>query len=228
MAEKYRYAEVIFYPQNMVDNWQEIIDDVLQVPFCYAIHDKDREEDGSLKLLHGHLLLCWNNTVALDHFVKWVNRLSDPNKFYDRTFIDVDSGEENTISCPVKAASTAQPIINWERAYNYLIHDTESAKRDGKFLYPQSIRISGNNFDISRLKHIDEAVKLDLLIEISDYIDTHNIMDFITLKRNFLDKMGRDYIALASSKSGYLDRLMAGNYKKWEREQKKAKQQSQG
>lgn len=213
MAEKYRYAEVIFYPNNMVDNWKSIIDDVLQVPFIYAIHDRDQESDGSPVDEHGHCIMVWNNTVSLDHFVKWFNQLSDPNK----TFVNKVTGEV----LPVKACSTAQPVVNWDRAYEYLIHNTEKAKEEGKFQYPESARISGNNFDIHHYRQIDEALKLDILIEISNYIDDHNIMDFITLKRQFLDPQGREYIRVAVSRSGYLDRLMAGNWKKWEREKEK-------
>ena len=218
MAEKYRYAEVVFYPKNMVSNWKFIIDDVLQIPFCYAIHDQDTEEDGTPVEEHGHCCMVWNNTVSLDHFVKWFNQLSDPTKTFDKDIVDKDTGLVHTVSLPVKACSTAKPIVNWDRAFEYLIHNTEKAIQENKFQYPQSSRVCGNNFDIHHYRQLDEQIKLDILKEISDYIDKYNIMDFITLKRNFLDHQSQSYFQVAVTRSGYLDRLMAGNWKKWERD----------
>ena len=59
-----------------------------------------------------------NNTVALSFFLKWFNmRLSKPG-----------------CTC----ASTVEPIINPARAWDYLIHDTDQARKEGKFQYPQT------------------------------------------------------------------------------------------
>ena len=60
MAEKYRYAEVIAFPENMIEGWQDQIEDLLQMPFAYAIHDKDSDCK-----IHGHFIMIHNNTVTL-------------------------------------------------------------------------------------------------------------------------------------------------------------------
>lgn len=39
---KVKLWEGICYPENMRDDWQDEIDDILQVPFAYAVHDIDR------------------------------------------------------------------------------------------------------------------------------------------------------------------------------------------
>ena len=36
---KVKLWEGICYPENMRDDWQDEIDDILQVPFAYAVHD---------------------------------------------------------------------------------------------------------------------------------------------------------------------------------------------
>ena len=41
---KVKLWEGICYPENMLDDWQEEIDDILQVPFAYAIHDIDHDQ----------------------------------------------------------------------------------------------------------------------------------------------------------------------------------------
>ena len=38
---KVRYWWGILYPENMIENWKDQIEDVLQLPFCYCVHDKD-------------------------------------------------------------------------------------------------------------------------------------------------------------------------------------------
>lgn len=40
---KVKLWEGICYPENMRDDWQDEIDDILQVPFAYAVHDIDHD-----------------------------------------------------------------------------------------------------------------------------------------------------------------------------------------
>ena len=46
---KVKLWEGICYPENMLDDWQEEIDDILQVPFAYAIHDIDHGLRGRIE-----------------------------------------------------------------------------------------------------------------------------------------------------------------------------------
>ena len=39
--DKYRDWIFILYHESMVDNWQDLIGSILQVPCAYIIHDKD-------------------------------------------------------------------------------------------------------------------------------------------------------------------------------------------
>ena len=107
MAEKYRYAECILYPDSMIGDWQDRIDDLIQLPFAYCKHDKDECKS------HVHLILIHNNTVALSFFQKWCNiRLS----------------REGCLCC-----STVEPVLNPQRAWDYLIHNTPTARKEGKY-----------------------------------------------------------------------------------------------
>lgn len=47
---KVKLWEGICYPENMRDDWQDEIDDILQVPFAYAVHDIVRRADW----IHGY------------------------------------------------------------------------------------------------------------------------------------------------------------------------------
>ena len=196
MAEKYRYAECILYPENMIDDWESVIDDKLQLPFAYCLHDKDKEKDGSEVKPHIHIILVHNNTVALSFFKKWVNsRLSKPD----------------CICC-----STCEPILNMDKSVKYLIHDTDKAREEGKFQYPESARRFGNNFDLHHYLQIDENEKLYITQVIAQHILDYNIMDLTSVHQWILSQ-GDKYYSVFVSRSAYFDRLASGNWKKWER-----------
>lgn len=201
--EKYRVAEVIIYPCNMIPDWKEKFEDLIQLPFVAALHDRDNTET------HLHCILCRGNGPAtLNWFIKWVNkRLSNPDKIH----IDKDG-----VIHKAKCCSTAEPIItNFRKAYDYLYHGgvtLEKCKEEGKFLYSQSILFSGNNFELARYLSMDEYDKTFVCDAICREIVERN---FTNLRQvyDFCVSSGNDYIRMFQSKSALFDRLCGGNYK---------------
>ena len=61
---KARYWQAVMYPENMIDNWQDEIAKVLQVPFAYCIHDKDIDKSGNLRKIHVHIITAYGNTTT--------------------------------------------------------------------------------------------------------------------------------------------------------------------
>ena len=49
---KVKLWEGICYPENMRDDWQDEIDDILQVPFAYAVHDIDHDQKSKQRKTH--------------------------------------------------------------------------------------------------------------------------------------------------------------------------------
>ena len=101
---KVKLWEGILYPENMRDDWQEEIDDILQVPFAYAIHDIDHDTKSKQRKTHVHCIVVWGGNTTQKAIVNVLNRLSAPGK---------------------KCCSTAEPINNIRHAYDYLIHDND-------------------------------------------------------------------------------------------------------
>lgn len=162
---KARFWEGILYPENMVEDWENKIDRILEFPYAYCIHNKDnlkKTKNGEIKerKTHVHIILAYNNTTT-ETFVKRVfNKLSAPNK---------------------KACSTVEEIHNIRKAYDYLIHDTEKARKDGKYLYDEKERISGNNFDIGALEQFSESEKEEIINNICDFIIVNEIENLYQL-----------------------------------------------
>ena len=73
---KARYWCGVLYPENMVDEWQDKIGDLLQLPYAYCIHDKDKDKQGNLRKTHVHLILVFPNTTTYNHALNVYQSLS--------------------------------------------------------------------------------------------------------------------------------------------------------
>lgn len=105
---KVKLWEGICYPENMLDDWQEEIDDILQVPFAYAIHDIDHDQKSKQRKTHVHIIVVWGGNTTRKAIINVLNRLSADGK---------------------RCCSSAEPVNNIRHAYDYLIHDTASSQK---------------------------------------------------------------------------------------------------
>lgn len=97
-----------------------------------------------------------------------------------------------------------------------MIHDTEQARSEGKYLYSKLCRHCENGFDIHFVKQLDNSKKYKISKEISDYIVNYQVLDLISVYK-WISSKPEDYYLYLESHSGYFDRLCAGNWKKSER-----------
>lgn len=189
MNTRAKYWVAVLYPESMVENWQEKIYDLLQVPFSYCIHDKDLDNDNESRKVHIHLILAFSNTTTYNHALKVYQKLQP--------------------SC-----SICKQVINIRYMYNYLIHDTESCKKSNKHKYSIEERINGNNFDIGSYEQISLEEKRKMVIELADFIVNNNIMNFSDFYIFAIQKFDICYQEVIISYSGFLERLTKGNYLK--------------
>ena len=208
-TEKFRQAEVIAYPENMIPDWQDKIGEVLQVPCCYIIHDKDNVfDDEEPRKIHVHIWLVWNNTVRLSVFLKHVNRLS------------VDQ-EKNP------CASTVQPVLYPEQAYKYMLHADDKSIALGKHLYDKEERKCINNFDIGVLVELNKVVVQELKCKISDLILDLQFQDCSLVYQYIRSEFGVSSYEMAVFQNyiNYFDKIVTGVWKKYQRENEKNKSQ---
>ena len=139
--DKCKYWVGVLYPENMLPDWENEIGDIVQVPFSYCIHDADKDGKEEERKKHVHIILVFPNTTTKNHAKNVFALLSAPGK---------------------NAFSNIKAIINIRGMYNYLIHDTETAKKQGKKLYDVSCRVNGNNFDIGAYEQLGVQEKNDM------------------------------------------------------------------
>lgn len=192
--EKARFWCGITYQENMVDDWRDRLPDILQVPFAYCAHTLDLDSKSEHRKDHVHIILAFPNTTTFKHAMSVFNLLSRPGS---------------------RCISTCEAVIGIRNAYNYLIHDTNSARKAGKYLYSSSDRICGNSFDIGSYEQLGAAEKNEIIKDICGIIikqDFKNFRDlYIYIMSNYNDS---NYFELLRTNSGFFERLTRGNYQK--------------
>lgn len=107
------------------------------VSYCYFIfHDSDQLENGELKPLHVHIVIKFKNARRMGALMKLLN---------------------------VSRSENISPVRSYKGALGYLLHITEQAKKDGKFIYSQrELYMAGEEIPESeklRYAHFDKIAK---------------------------------------------------------------------
>lgn len=192
---KNRQWTAVLYNENMRDDWKDQIENLVQMPFAYCVHDKGLQlEDGEHRKVHTHLILVWPAPTTFLHASEVFNRLSAEGK---------------------RCFSMIEPVYNARRMYDYLIHDTEDCRKKGKFPFDPSERVTGNLYDIGAYAQVSMTEKNEAFDKLTDMVfayEIENYADFIVQARaDFPEEwdLVRDVIR---GYSGYFERLIKGVY----------------
>lgn len=109
----------------MVSGWEDIISQVIQLPACYIIHNKDVNNDNEGRKTHVHLMVVWRNNTTYKAALGLFNRLSKVGSVSD------------TNRSPIKCCPFVEQVLNVRQLYDYFIHDTEDARKKESFYIPK-------------------------------------------------------------------------------------------
>lgn len=198
MAEAYgknRQWTAVLYNENMREDWELEMDNLLQLPYAYCVHDKGLEiEKKERRKIHTHVVLVFPAPTTYKHAMEVFGRLNAPGK---------------------SAFNTCEPVYSARHIYDYLIHDTEDCRKKGKYLFPQEQRKTGNNYDIGSYEQVSQQDKNEMFDKLTDMVlayEITNYADFIVRSRidyGQEQELVRDVIR---AWSGYFDRLIKGVY----------------
>lgn len=197
---KARYWVGVLYPENMREDWENEIGDLLQLPYAYCVHDKDLDNDKDERKKHLHLIVVFPNTTTYKHALSVFEELSAAGK-----------------SCLNKI----EAVINIRSKFNYLIHDTETCRKENKYLYDKSERIVGNNFDIGSYEQVSAQEKLDKAQELADLLMKNRFVDFGEFYMYVMSNFDNSYFEIIKTNSGFYERLTKSNYQAICRERKR-------
>lgn len=188
---KARYWVGVLYPENMIEDWESKISDTVQVPFAYAVHDKDVDSEDDERRGHIHLILVFSNTTTYKHAMSVFNLLSAEGK---------------------KALNKIEAVINIRSKYEYLIHNTEGSKN--KYQYPKEARITGNNFDIGSYEQLSLAERDEITKELTIMITDRGIMNFADLVEIVLNEFDTSYFEVLQSRSSFFEKVTKGVFQR--------------
>lgn len=155
--------------------------------WAYIYHDKDKNEDGTLKTPHYHLLLIFEN----QRYRRAVRKLFDIP----------EEGENSTVNF--------QKMGNCSQAYNYLRHFTAKAQKAGKHLYdPEEVHADDDTFweehstpvttpnfdflaDLERLDHRQMALQYgkDYIKNYKRYDEFKSTLEFEENRRKLAEEL---------------------------------------
>lgn len=195
MINKSRYMNCVLYPENMIPDWELVLDDIIQVPFAYCKHNLDVDSKSEHRKDHVHMLLAFPNTTTLNHAINVANLLSVPGKL---------------------CCSTCQAAISVRSSYDYLIHDTDSCRKLGKYQYSPSDRVTGNGFDIGSYEQLALVERIRIVRELCQFIIDENFVNFSDFYIGLVLHFGEDdrYHQVLQSYSALFERLTKGNYQR--------------
>lgn len=190
---KARYWVAVMYPENMIDDWQDVIAEKLQRPFAYCIHNKCVDSEGNHRKDHVHIMLVYGAPTTYKNAMSVFKVLEKPG---------------------CVALNKCERVIGVRYMYNYLIHDTEESRKKKKHRYPSSERIEGNGFDIGCYEQISMHDKATIKKSIRAVIAEQNIFNFYDLDEYVASQMSDEAYDVFTSNQGYFANLVRGYYNK--------------
>ena len=169
---KGRYFTFLLYPESIPDDW-EVQLEMLGAPMAISpVHDKDKSnvQFQEYKKAHYHVIYVAANPVTADSVRVKIQRILGKESIAKVQFVKQ----------------------NMENMYLYLTHESKDAIAKNKHKYDKKDIKELNNFDLDRYITLDVEDKDDLLNEVCDMIDEHNLANIRELRR-FVRKHGEEY-----------------------------------
>lgn len=170
--DKARYFTFLLYPESIPNDWEMRLESI-GVPIAISpLHDKDKSdiEGQEYKKAHYHVIYVAKNPVTADSVrFKIKGLLGD------------------------KSVALVKIIVtSIENMYLYLTHESKDALAKNKYKYSRKNIKLINNFDIDRYITLDVEDKDDMLNEVCDLIDEHDLANMRELRR-FVRNHGTEY-----------------------------------
>jgi len=173
--EKKRFHTFIIYPESLPDDWKEILSG-FRLPMAISpLHDKDEVDEKNLtdeqkelikkgekvyKKAHYHVIYVSKNPVTTDAVRKRLQRA-----------LGKDS------------VNLVQLVDNLFGMYEYLTHESETAKKAGKHVYDSKDIMLLNDFRIENYDALSPEEAKDISIRLVDIVVDNDIMNMRELLR---------------------------------------------
>ncbi len=150
----------VLYPDDLPENYREMMDDTHLKWIESPLHDKDVNADGQPKKIHIHTLLLFET-------VKNANQVAD---FFKDLFGESEEGSIVGVAAPQSVSDRCALV-------RYFAHLDNPSKAQ----YDVSDIVGHNGADPAEILRYSQTETLEMMIEIEKFIEEHNIIELCDL-----------------------------------------------
>lgn len=155
-----RNFTAVMYPEDLPENWKELIDDTHVRWIESPLHDKDVNPDGTPKKIHYHTLFMFENVKTLEQV----------KQYFIEIFGESESGS-------IIGVATPQMVSDRCALVRYFAHLDHPSKAQ----YDVADIIGHSGADPAEVIRYSQTETLEMMIEIEEYIEEHNITELCDL-----------------------------------------------
>ena len=212
-GEKARFFAFVLYEDSAIENWRDKVADIIEWPFAYCTHNKDKilSDDGleivGDRKIHTHFIIALTGgTTTYNAILNVVNRLGK--------------------------VSYLKVIHNVKGNYDYLIHDTKKAREDHKHVYDVSERYESADFDIGAYIQMSEAEVTDIKKQLTFDIMNRKILDYAefilyAISMDQENECEDKYFKIATNNQNYFNAIIKGKYHQFERREQRKNEENE-
>lgn len=146
----------VFYPEDLPDNWQEIIDELQFKWIESPLHNNDFNADGKPKKIHKHTLLMFES-IKTQEQVKGI---------LINLFGKSDEGSIVGVALPI-------PAVDRSGAVRYMAHLDNPLKAQ----YDVNEIIGHNGADVAEILRYSATETREMIVAMEEYIEEHSIIE---------------------------------------------------
>lgn len=173
---------VIFYPEDLPENWQEKVDELMCRWIEGPLHDQDVNPDGTPKKAHVHTLFMFDA-------VKNHAQVADMLK---RAFGESESGSIIGVADPQQATDRSAVV-------RYMAH----LDHPNKVQYDVADIKGHNGADPAEVLRYSATETIQMMIDMEEYIEEHGIMELADFSKAIRYDRPEWYTILATKQTRY-------------------------
>lgn len=187
-GQRTRNWAVIFYPEDLPDGWQAMIDDLHLKWIEGPLHDKDYNADGSPKKPHHHTLFMFDAIKSAEQVFT----------IFSGLFGASESGS-------IVGVATPQQCNDRNATVRYMIHKDNPEKAQ----YDVADIVGHGGADPAEIMRYSATETIAMMVEMEEYIEEHGITELAAFSRAIRYNRPEWYTILATKQTRYFSDFIA-------------------
>lgn len=183
-AGRTRNFTAVLYPEDLPEDWRELIDATHTKWIESPLHDKDLNPDGQPKKAHHHTLFMFES-------VKTLEQVAD---FFKKLFGESENGSIIGVAAPQTVSDRCALV----RYFAHLDHPSKAQ-------YEVSDIIGHNGADPAEILRYSQSETLAMMIEIEKFIEQHDVTELCDLSALIRESHPEWYMIITTRNTVYFN-----------------------